>query len=220
MCKYIYIDGPMSSCKTTEGLLLALQAVKGGKRVGYIKPKSDVRSSGVFSTHNPLLKNLESLNDQEFFEKVGVETFCFNSMSDITNEIIEKIDMFVIDEAHSFEDIVPYVMVLLEIHDKDVVTITPNVSYKRGNLGSISILKGMCDEHILLKAKCQRCLTNGKKDIDAIFTHKLVDNGEIIEVGGLDKYMAVCRKCFVELNPSNTLDFIDNNYHVGNGSQK
>lgn len=205
MVKYTFIDGPMGSGKTTYAWMMAVGEVR-GKSVTYIRPKCDTRANTKsFSTHNPLLKEISGLTDQELYERIGVLVLIVEKLSDINEEVVRSTDLFIIDEVHFYPDAYVGVKVLLERYGKDVVTLTPNSSYtKREKLGDADKLQGLADEHIFLQAPyCELCLKRGISNVKGIFSHKNSKEGleNDMAVADMNECMSLCRSCFIELNP-------------------
>lgn len=183
------IAGPMFSSKTTTllGRLFAEAAI--GKKVLYINHSKDNRSEGDFSTHNPLYK--------EKPKHKSVEFVVLSSMLKIENP--ENYDVIGVDEGQFFKDLIQGVIYLVEELDKHVIVAGLNGSHKRDKFGDVLELEPMSDTYTKLTAWCLECAKK-KLRVPAPFTHKISGGGNLEEIGGIDKYIPVCRRCYKRLN--------------------
>lgn len=112
-------------------------------------------------------------------------------------EVDDKVNDFevvAIDEGQFFCDIVEYCQKWAD-RGKIVVVAALDATYERKPFGSICELVSMAENVKKLTAVCLNCAG------EAMFTHKHCHNtGEINDIGGLDKYIPVCRSCFLALN--------------------
>lgn len=167
----VLILGCMFSGKTTELLRRVDKLVAIGKKVLVIHSPLDTRVEGdLVKTHNGTSKiaaTLTSLKDAPY----------------------KDYDAIAIDEGQFFDDILDIIPHL----DSTLILIAGlNGSFNRKNIGHLHKLIPHADDIIFKKAYCASC-----KDITpAVFSKRLSDSTEEIEVGAADKYMAVCRKCF------------------------
>jgi thymidine kinase len=99
-----------------------------------------------------------------------------------------------IDEAQFFHDIVEFVKVAVEEHQKHVVVIGLDGDSDRHNFGEIHKLIPLCDNIVKLKALCSVC----KDGTAGIFSKKTSNSSQVVDVGSADKYMAVCRTCYLK----------------------
>jgi thymidine kinase len=73
---------------------------------------------------------------------------------------------------------------------KIVIVAALDGTFKRQKFGSVLDLIPLAEKVTKLNAVCMRCQS------DAAFTQKLSTSKKTVEIGGSDKYIAVCRKCF------------------------
>ncbi len=108
--------------------------------------------------------------------------------------MIQQYDSIFIDEAQFFSDLYSKVVNLVDIHHKHVVVSGLDGDTFRNPFGDITKLIPMCDTVDKLTAYCSKC-SNGTP---APFTKKRVaqNNKTVIDIGGNDKYIAVCRYHF------------------------
>ena len=109
---------------------------------------------------------------------------------------LNKYDSFFIDEAQFFIDLHSFVLLLVDIYKKHVVVSGLDGDAFRNPFGDIIKLIPLCDTVDKLTAYCNKC-NNG---VIAPFTKKI--NNEIqllIDIGGSDKYIPVCRYHYFNL---------------------
>ncbi len=186
------ILGCMYASKTTELLarLFKVSAVKG--KALYINHKLDVRNKDdAFSSHNPQLKNKLSSDDV-----VMVQT---DDLANIDSKLIDEANIIGVDEAHFFKSLAAVVDWVDNKH-KTVVVASLDGDSNRKPFGDIYSLMPYADKVQKLDAYCVNCSQQKNKTFEsAIFTYKTSASKEVIDVGALDKYISVCRSCYLQL---------------------
>ncbi len=185
------ISGPMYAGKTTELLRRLFNEAEVGLNVLCINHSSDNRSKGPFSTHNPLYK--EKLSEES---KVSFVSTVY--LKNIENTVC-KYDTIGIDESQFFDDLISEVKKYVDNYGKHVIVSGLNGDFKREMFGDLLKLEPFSDSYTKLYSYCKNCAKD-KIKTRAIFTHKISSSKSIIEVGGKEKYMPVCRKCYLKLN--------------------
>ncbi len=195
--------GPMFAGKTTELLrrLLVASVVERG-RVLYVNHTLDKTRTGdgPYSTHNPILNT----------STTSLHMIMASSVRDILRDasLMAQFTTIGIDEAQFFGDsLVKDVLELVERHGKCVIVAGLALDYKRRKFGRIGDLCTLTEDVVKLEGKCMRCAEDGKHS-PSLFTHRLrsskmplgTSTGQTL-VGGNDTYIAVCRSCFICLNP-------------------
>jgi thymidine kinase len=99
----------------------------------------------------------------------------------------------IIEEAQFFQDLEPFILKSVDDDKKKVIVIGLDGDSNRNNFGDIHKLIPLCDNIIKLKALCIYC-KNGK---EAIFSKRICDDKQQLCIGSNDKYVAVCRDCFL-----------------------
>ncbi len=178
------IWGPMF-CGKTSSLLhkLSLHHMC-GKKTLYVNSALDTRTNAAFSTHNPLFKLDIS------FDAVKVR-----SLHDLMEKDIKSYDVIGIDESQFFPDLVGFVSCLVNTMNKVVYVggLTGNASMEL--FGHMHQLIPMANKVTTLSAICESCTKRGEMR-DANFTRRLMATQDIIQVGGHDMYLPVCRECY------------------------
>lgn len=168
----LYI-GCMFAEKTSSLLRDLRRSLIANKKCLSVKPSIDNRySDNKICSHNGKTSDAKSIN----------------SLSEVDN-IIKNYDNIFIDEGQFFDDIVTYADKWADQGKKIVISALDGTS-DRVAFGKICDLIPKCENVHKLKAICIKCSKN------ASFTLKMTESKKTIDIGGSDKYIAVCRKCF------------------------
>ena len=161
-------------------------------KVLYINIDFDNRSDENYSTHNPFLENMDSKNKEKISK--FIKMIKVNNFSDIPVELIETSDVIMIDEAQFFKGLYSFVVNLLE-KNKNIFVGSLIADFKGKKFGEAIDLIPICDNIIKLNSYCMECKKDKKYNF-GIFSKKITDTisaGSNIDIGGSDKYIAVCR---------------------------
>jgi thymidine kinase len=181
------IAGCMKSGKSSELLRRLVIEKEIGNKVLYINSSKDTRcDASAFSTHNPLFSKVMHIDSitATFLEEVPIST-------------ISEYDVIGVDEAQFFSDL-EKVVEWVEQFSKRACVAGLTTSYDRKKFGKLLDLECYADTFVKLVGYCERCAPLKRRH--APFTHKIEKNGLLEEAGGKDKYMTVCRECYLELN--------------------
>ena len=189
MGKLDIIMGTMFSGKTSYLLNKISLLVELDLKVLYINIDFDDRSNLEFSTHNPILNNI----DFKLKNKIN-ENLTMIKVRDLSNITFDSYDIIMIDEAHFFDDIIKFTKKLLD-NKKHVIIATLIADFKGNKFGKVLDLIPICDEITRLESYCIEC-SKQKKINKAIYSKRITKNKESIDIGGSDKYIAVCREHF------------------------
>jgi len=113
-------------------------------------------------------------------------------LKDINDDICEQYEYIIIDESQFFSDLYEFVCDMVDNKQKNIMVVGLNGDFNRNNFGDIYKLYPKADSIKLLKAMCMGC----KDGTEAIFSKKISNSNEIVDVGSQDKYIPVCRKCY------------------------
>lgn len=175
------IIGPMFSGKSSEIIKRIRNFKMSNKKYIVIKPSIDNRYD--------LNKIISHDNDSETCVMV-------NDITLVTDEQIENYDIIIIDEGQFFENLKDKVLYWVEKLNKYIIIGGLDGDFLRNPIGDIIKLIPYADDYVKLKAMCTHC-TDGTK---AIFSHKLKNKSEIIEIGEYNLYVPLCRKHYLEAN--------------------
>jgi thymidine kinase len=181
--------GPMCSGKTQELLRNITTMADLGEKVLLVSHSLDTRSkSELVSSHSSQYKGIS--------EKITVVK------ADLLNSVdVSGFQTIGIDESNFFDDLFVTVKEWLKM-GKRIYVSGLDGDYKRNLFGQTYMLLPIADEFVKLRSKCQICCDVGKElgftiHNDAPFTMKREqgkpDETNSIDVGGLEKYLPVCR---------------------------
>lgn len=173
--------GPMYAGKTSELLREYSKLEKSGILPALVKHKSDIRYSTTHvRAHSPDLCNIA-----DFIE---------STLEPIHTQLMERSHVF-IDEGNFFPDVVE-VCDSLANHGVHVYVSMLSGTFKLTPFKTTSRMLAICDRLVHLTANCSKCKVNS-----APYSHKIAGNTEqIMDVGGQEKYIALCRMCFHKEN--------------------
>lgn len=181
--------GTMFSGKTTFMLSKISFFADLGFKILYINIDFDDRSNKTFSTHNSFL------NSKEYEKKGNVEkNVVMLKTNKLTDIEFDKYDIVLIDESHFFDDLVDFVHKLLD-NKKFVIVGSLIGDFKGNKFGKVTELVPICDDIHRLHAYCAKCAENKKCRI-AIYSKRLSECANMVEIGGSEKYIPVCRNHF------------------------
>ena len=100
-------------------------------------------------------------------------------------------DVVAVDEAQFLTNLYEFCRVAADEHDKIVLVAGLNGDFKRETFGEVQETLPLCDSVTKLTARC-------KCGRPALFSKRIVNVGDGQElVGGADKYLPACRRCFL-----------------------
>ena len=169
------IIGSMYSGKTSELIRRARRYQSINKNVLMINHSLDIRCSNEVKSHTkstfPAIKTKQLLN-------VDISSDC---------------DVVCIDEAQFFTDLLEFVH---KVENSDIVLIICGLDgdFQRNAFGQILNIIPFADSVVKLTALCALCRNKN----EAAFTKKINGNNKQIDIGAHDKYLPVCRSCFLQ----------------------
>ena len=185
------IYGPMKSGKTSRLLQLYKQFKFCEVPMMVINNCKDNRYSDTcLSSHDKIM--IPCINADKLSDVVDIVSYPEVS-GPYLKEFIEA-KVILINEAQFFEDIVDWVSIAVEKHNKSVYVCGLNSDFKRRPFGNWLELEFICDKVTHLQSWCSLC-----KKQQALFSHRLTDETDLIVIGS-DNYIPVCRTCWLSLN--------------------
>jgi thymidine kinase len=179
--------GTMFSGKTTYMLSKIAFFADLGFKILYINIEFDNRSDKSFSTHNPFL------NSKEYGTKGNIEkNVTMIKTKQLFNIEFNEYDIVLIDEAHFFDDLVTFVHKLLD-NKKYIIVGSLIADFKGDKFGYANDLIPICEEVHRLQAYCGLCAKNKKCRV-AIYSKRMSECEDTIDIGGSEKYIPVCRE--------------------------
>ena len=104
--------------------------------------------------------------------------------------------VIIIEEAQFYPDLVDFVLEAVEVYEQHVIVAGLDGDASRKPFGKLLELIPYADTIIKLKALCKKC----NDGTEALFTSKKVHDDTTVDIGGSDKYEALCRKHFIAFN--------------------
>lgn len=181
------ICGPMFCGKTEELLRRIRRARIAGFHIQIFKPEIDNRY-GVsrVASHNGQIE-----------EDVQVITH----PGKILDSLEPDTDIVAIDEAQFLNNVLPHICRELAKLGVRVILAGLDRDFKGDPFGSMPVLLAIADQVDKLTAVCQLCAAEGRGQVDATCTQRLI-NGQpatkdapVVLVGGNESYEARCRNC-------------------------
>jgi thymidine kinase len=103
--------------------------------------------------------------------------------------LLNQYDSIFIDEGQFFPDLYSFVSDLVDNYRKHVIVSGLDGDSNRNTFGELIKLIPICDTVDKLHAYCNKC-NNGRI---APFTKKIKEDTVLIDIGGINKYIPVCR---------------------------
>lgn len=103
-------------------------------------------------------------------------------------------DVVAVDEAQFFPDLFEAVCTMVDSLQVSVMVAGLVGDFKRNHFGEIHRLLPLADDVHMCRAYCHGCCDGTK----ASFTKRLYGGDGQVEVGSTNKYIAVCRKCYLK----------------------
>ena len=177
--KLVVIVGPMYSGKTSELIQFVEIYSLGKKKFKAFKPVIDDRydDTHIVSHTNTKVKAFPITNPKEIISKVNNEESAV---------FIDEIQFFSEDLAEVIQELI--------FRGIDVYCSGLDLTYKNNPFKTTALVMAYADEVIKKKAVCHEC-----GEYAGTISYKTVENGGEIDVGGFDKYIAVCRSCYSKL---------------------
>ncbi len=173
--------GPMFSSKTRSMIEEVRKYLYSGKKCVIIRTILDTRSGP---------KEIITHSGEHIHETIGfsiVSTEYLHSM----DHIIEMNDVVGIDEGQFFPDIAETSEKWAN-KGKIIIISALDGTFERKPFESILYLIPLAENVKKLHAVCMIC-----GNFNASFSKRITPEKEVISIGGSDKYIAVCRKCFL-----------------------
>jgi len=172
------ITGPMFSGKTEELIRRLQNAILDNQKVEIFKPSIDTRYS---------ITEIVSHNNNSMA-----------SMSiDVSADILKRssgCNIIGIDEAQFFDQELVSICNQLANEGKRLIVAGLDMDFKGNPFGPMPELLKIADYITMLSAICMECGS------PAQYSHRLVKQEQQILPGEKDKYIPLCRKCFINFN--------------------
>lgn len=179
--KLTSIVGPMYSGKTSALLSLVEIYELGRKKVVVFKPEIDQRYSAEFVvSHSGMKTRAFLVKDSDALKK---------RLGQLNGSIVHAV---FIDEVHFLDEGIIDVVKGIIDQNIDVFCVGIDMSYRQKPFLVTAQLMAISDEIVKKRAVCHNC-----GEYNAMLTYRTTDEVEgDIDVGGMEKYVAVCRDCY------------------------
>lgn len=178
MAKLSFRYGVMGSSKTANALMQKYNYEERGMKALLVKPSTDIRD-GTYT-----IKSRIGLSS---------EAILFNNLSD---DIVKQYDVVIIDEAQFLnKDQVNYLTFLCDDLNMDIFCYGLKTDFRGDLFEGSKWLLATADKIEEIKTTCwcgDKAIYNARLNSAG----EVVKEGEQIELGGNDKYIALCRKHF------------------------
>lgn len=180
--KFYFYYGVMGSSKTANALMKKFNFEECGKKVLLLKPSLDTRNGKT------LIKSRIGLSTEAIYLDK-------NNSVESTVKNFYPFDVIIIDEAQFLST--SQVDELRNMADNGIMVMCYGIRTDyTGHLfeGSKRILE-VCDTIREIQSMCSRC--SKKAVVNAKYKgNEIVYEGEIIDIGGEEKYITLCHKCW------------------------
>ncbi|HPB88013.1 MAG TPA: thymidine kinase [Thermotogota bacterium] len=176
--KITVIVGPMYSGKTTELLSYAEIYKLGKKRYRIFKPIIDNRY------------RLEEIRSHSGMKEAAIP---ITQSAEAERFITDEKAVF-FDEVQFFDRELAETVKKMRHLGKDVICAGLDMSFKENPFETTALLLCLADEVIKKRAVCHEC-----GEYNGVISYKYVNNDAEIDVGGFEKYYAVCLDCYQKL---------------------
>ena len=176
------ITGCMFSGKTSEIIKIINRLSKIDKKILIINSNLDDRYAvNSVASHDKQMIECTSINNDKLLTLYEIEQY-------------KDSEYIIIDEAQFFKNLVDFVKYSTDILNKHLIIVGLNGDSDRKNFGEIKDIYPLADKITLLTALCLSC----KDGTEAIFSKRISQEEGQTCIGASDKYMAVCRECFLK----------------------
>jgi len=177
--------GCMFSSKSSTLLseLTKYADISENRHILLINHSLDTRDSSKVSSHSSMYKGISN----------KIDLVSTNSLKEVD---VSNYSVVGIDEASFFDDLPETVKYWLTL-DKHIICAGIDSDFQMKPFGRIHELVYLADSFIKLNAVCSVCnkgQANPLNVVPAAFTERLTNSGNLIEIGGSESYIAVCRK--------------------------
>lgn len=176
MAKLFFKYGVMGSAKTAMALVTKYRYESTGQKCLMVKPDLDTRDGS---------RTVKS--------RIGLQSDCI-LMSELKAVISDMIDVVIVDEAQFLtEQEVDYLSDIVDELNVPVICYGLKTDFRTKLFEGSRRLFEIADEVTEIKTVCscgKRAIFNVKVNKD----NKIITDGNIIDLGGDDKYISLCRK--------------------------
>jgi thymidine kinase len=202
MAKLYYIIGTMGSSKTAQALIRRHDAIRNGKRVLMIKSALDTRDGkGYLCSRAGICAPVDEFNPSDNLIEL------FNKRLKTTDLlIVDEVELLTSDQAEQLKQIV--VEYKIDIYAYGLRTNFMTYAFE----GSKRVFE-LADSITTLENLCpcgEPAIFNSRYDAK---TGNILYEGPEIEIGGNERYIGLCYKCYHQGNVKDKLEALEKNRH-------
>ncbi len=171
------ICGPMFSGKTKTLIRVINEYKAAGQEVFVFKPAFDNRYADKAVVSH---------------DKDAIQAYPIKRPIEILDYHLNA-DVIAIDEVQFFDDSIPEICQKLAQEGKTVIVSGLDLDYKARPFGPMPQILAIADEIIKLNSVCTFCSGHAR------FSHRISTESDIVLLGEKDKYVPLCRSCYVDL---------------------
>lgn len=196
--KITFVCGPMFAGKTSYIIHKIMENVIKKKHVLVITSVIDNRYEENNSVDNPLIKSHDTLvlNLKNPYIKhiqtknlMDVAGEILNNNNNSDNDRANYKNIF-IDEVQFFPDIEKFCQFIETVPNLNIVMSGLDTDFRKNDFNGIEKIYKYCDKIKKMHAMCGICKFN-----NAIYSKRISNSSEVIDIGGEDKYIPTCRIC-------------------------
>jgi len=190
MGKFIFCYGTMNSSKSAQLLMWKYNYEESGFKVRLFKPVIDTREEFI-DEHTGVVVSRIGLSAECTLIHPNETFFQYESIN-------SKTDVIIVDEAQFLTKRQVENLYGLSLSGKIVICFGLKTDFKQELFEGSKRLIEIADELRELKTVCQcgkKATINARVDESG----KLITEGEQVDIGGNEKYQAVCKTCFEKM---------------------
>ena len=194
MSKLYFIFGPMGSSKTANALMTAYNYQEKGYSVWLIKPAIDTRDDESDENDNRITKVRSRIGLSSVAHVVDESDNILEKLKAQTDK--EKVDVIICEECQFLTELqVDELRYITAYYDIPVLCFGLRSDFQSKLFPGSKRLFEVADSIAEIKSVCRcgaKAIINARLDEDG----NVVTVGEQVEIGGNDKYEAMCWKCW------------------------
>jgi thymidine kinase len=174
------VIGPMFAGKSSRILSIVSRHISIGRRVLVVKHSSDVRYG----------------DEDDIITHDDRRTPCIRiaALNQVQDSQIREFDVIIVDEAHFFRGLVPFVRRVVDEMRKSLFLVGLDGDSNRMPFGELLQCIPLADRVERITALCHRC----GDGTPGIFTYRRQGpHDQQVIVGGSDMYETLCRQCYL-----------------------
>jgi thymidine kinase len=175
------IIGPMFAGKTSALQSIIRRHESLGIKCAVYKPMSDTRYGKDFYMYSHDNSKVSALPVKYLTTHQAYEPYTIS-------------ELIIIEEGQFFEDLYEFVIKAVEVHKKRVVVGGLDGDCFRKPFGQILNLIPLADKITKLTSLCKVC----SDGTEGLFSFRMSKSKEVVEVGGAETYMPLCRKHYLK----------------------